>query len=124
MSQTPMSTDHERLLQAIRHFQAGDMVNASLLAQALFNQDPHHAEAVHLLGLIADRTDRTELAVKLLSTAVDLEPWQIRFRIPLGDLYSRLGQFEAAANQYRQALRLQADPPTVLHQPGPSPSVR
>ncbi|MBF0462622.1 MAG: tetratricopeptide repeat protein [Magnetococcales bacterium] len=106
MSHSP-PTDQEQLLLAIRHFNEGDMGSAARLAQAVFTANPNHAEAIHLLGMIALRTGRLELATKLLVMAVELQPRQAAFHFHLGELYGQLGHTEAAERQYRQAIRLQ-----------------
>ncbi|MEO5340316.1 MAG: tetratricopeptide repeat-containing glycosyltransferase family protein [Magnetococcus sp. MYC-9] len=97
------------LQQAIRLFNAGDMANAGRLAQGLFSRNPNHAAAAHLLGMVAHRTGRLELAAKLLTVAVDLQPQQPQYRLHLGELLGTLGNLEAAEDQYRQAIRLKGD---------------
>lgn len=105
----PTPTDHDHLRLAMRHYNEGDLANAGRLAQALYTLNPQNAEAVHLLGLIASRTERLALAAKLLTLAVDLKPQQPRFRLHLGELYDKQGNHEAAEGQYRQAIRLKPD---------------
>ncbi|MBF0161011.1 MAG: glycosyltransferase family protein [Magnetococcales bacterium] len=102
-------TPSETLLQAIHHYNEGDMVQAGQLAQTLFNQNPEQAEVVHLLGMVASRTGRLDLAARLLMAAVDLQPQQPHYRLHLGELYGKQGNDEAAEGQYRQAIRLKPD---------------
>ncbi len=105
----PSPTDHEHLMQAIRHYNEGDLASAGRLAQALYALNPQNAEAIHLLGLIASRSERLDLAARLLSLAIDLKPQQPQYRLHLGELYGKLGNQEAAEAQYRQAIRLKPD---------------
>ncbi|MEO5352810.1 MAG: tetratricopeptide repeat protein [Magnetococcus sp. XQGC-1] len=102
-------TEQECLLLAVRCFNKGEMGQASRLAQALFASNPNHAEAVHLLGMIASRADHLDLALRLLTLAVDLRPQQASFRLHLGEVNNRLGNSDAAEGHYRQAILLQPD---------------
>ena len=95
--------------QAIRYFNEGDLANAGRLAQELFGQNPRDAEAIHLLGLIASRAERNELAVKLLEMAIDLKPNSAVFHFHLGELYAKQQKTRHAEKQYRRAIDLKPD---------------
>ena len=99
----------DNLSQAIRYFNAGDLANAGRLAQDLFGQNPKDAEAIHLLGLIASRAERIELAVKLLEMAIDLKPNSAVFHFHLGELYAKQQKTNEAEKQYHRAIELKPD---------------
>ena len=106
---TPPPTDHEQLAQAIHHFNAGDLGKAGLMAQALYAKDPKNAEVIYLLGMIASRAERLQLAVKLLEMAIELQPKRPFFHFHLGEIYGRQNRADMAEEQYRQAIHLKPD---------------
>ena len=106
---TQTATDQEQLTQAIHHFNTGDLGNASRMAQVLFNKDPHNADAIHLLGMIASRSEHLDLAVKMLKTAIALQPRRPFFHLHLGELYGKQNNTSMAEKQFRQAIILKPD---------------
>ena len=59
---------------AWRHYQAGQLPQAEQLCRQIVQADAGHVEAWHLLGLIAARTGRDDLAFDYLHAAVRLRP--------------------------------------------------
>ena len=102
-------TDRESLIQAIDFFNKGELPNAGRLAQALFTKDPNNAEAIHLLGMIASRAERVDLAVMLLKMAVDLHPKNPVFLFHLGELQVKQGNTSEAEIHYQKAIELKPD---------------
>ena len=51
-------------------FRQDRLTDAELLLDRLLERRPNHVEALHLLGLVAARTRRSERAVDLLSRAI------------------------------------------------------
>ena len=60
------------LRQALAQHQAGQLQAASNLYQQILNSDPNHAEALHLLGVIAIQTSRPQDAIELIERAVSI----------------------------------------------------
>lgn len=105
----PSATDHELLTRAIHHYNQGDLGQAGQIAQHLFSKNPQNGDAIHLLGMIASRSSRLDLAVKLLDMAIQLQPRKGLFHFHLGEVLGRQGQKTKAAEKYRQAITLKPD---------------
>ncbi len=90
-------------------------------AEGYFRQvlelDPANAMTLNYLGyMLADKGIRLPEAVKLIRKAVDLEPMNGAYLDSLGWAYFKLGQYELAEENLRQAVeRDQADPTVHDH---------
>jgi tetratricopeptide (TPR) repeat protein len=56
--------------QAVASFRAGRLADAERALERLLQQSPNHFDALHLLGVIARQTRRSELAVQLIRRAI------------------------------------------------------
>ncbi|RMF90868.1 MAG: tetratricopeptide repeat protein [Nitrospinota bacterium] len=54
------------LARAIRHHRAGHLHQAETLYRQVLDQDPHQADALHLLGVLASQAGRYEMAIALI----------------------------------------------------------
>jgi Tfp pilus assembly protein PilF len=59
---------------AIKYHQLGDFRKAEQLYREILQAEPTHGHTLHLLGLVALQTDRTELAAEYIGQAVRLQP--------------------------------------------------
>ncbi len=90
-------------------------------AENFFHQvlglDPDNALALNYLGyMLADKGIRLPEALKYISKAVQLDPTNGAFRDSLGWAYFKLGQYELAEANLRQAVdRTQTDPTVHDH---------
>jgi tetratricopeptide (TPR) repeat protein len=87
-------------------------------AEAFFRQvlelDPSNAMTLNYLGyMLADKGIRLPEAVKLIRKAVDLEPMNGAYLDSLGWAYFKLGQYELAEENLRQAVERDQTDPTV-----------
>ena len=94
--------------QAMAHFQAGRYPQARGLAEQLARLSSGHAEARHLLGLIAGRQGDHDGAVGLLRQALALAP-TVYMHCHLAGELAALHRPEEAVSAYRQALAMQPD---------------
>ena len=102
---TAAGKDCTALAEALRlHGEGRIEESASCCAQALA-ADTECAGALHLLGVIADRTGYPETAAKLIGRAVEIDPLDSGFLNDLGVVYRKLNQAESAAACYEKALR-------------------
>ncbi len=62
------------LQAAAEHHGAGRLLEAEACCQQMLAQQPEHAEALHLAGLIALQSGRNERAVEFISKAIGLQP--------------------------------------------------
>ncbi len=59
---------------AVTSHQTGDIDVASQLYRAVLSEDPHHADALHMLGIIAQQKNNTALALKLTEASLAIKP--------------------------------------------------
>lgn len=69
-----MTSVHEKFQAAIQHHQANEIDVASDLYRALLKDEPHHADALHMLGIIARQKGNADLALKLTEAALAIKP--------------------------------------------------
>lgn len=79
--------------------------------------DPQNAMTLNYLGyMMADKGTHLQEALQMIRKAVDLEPWNGAYLDSLGWAYFKLGDYEAAENNLRQAVeRDQSDPTVHMH---------
>ncbi|REK05448.1 MAG: tetratricopeptide repeat protein [Planctomycetota bacterium] len=106
-----MQSLEETFQTAMKCHDAGDYRQAEALYRQVLTADPQHAQATHLLGLLAYQVGKHELAVKLVSQAIRLDGAQPTFHTTLAEAYRELGKVPEAMQCYRQALRIKPDYP-------------
>lgn len=89
----------------MRH-RAGRLDEAKQLYQQILAIDPHHAETLHLLGLIAYRAGKFEEAVELLSQATRENQSQPTYWFNLGVVLQKQGKGPDALSAYERALTI------------------
>jgi tetratricopeptide (TPR) repeat protein len=72
----------------------------------LLGLEPNNSDALNLLGSIALRAGRPDLAIAPLTRAIDLAPRATAPRINLGHAFKATGQHQEAIASYREAVRL------------------
>jgi len=91
---------------AIQHHQAGRLSEAEQLYRQLLARQPAHADALHMLGVIAYQTGRHELAVALIRKAIAVHPNWPEAYYNLGNTLKELGQLEEAITAFQRAIAL------------------
>jgi len=92
------------LATAIAHHRAGRLAEAEEIYREILAADPEHAEALHLLGLVACQVNQLEAAEALIVRASALVPGNAEFLLNLGEVQRRRGKLEAAAASLRRAV--------------------
>lgn len=92
--------------QAIVCFQKGRVSEAEAFAQEILNINREHAEANHLLGLIAGRRGHYELADRLLASAIRNNPREPSYLLNRGLVLQMAGRSEDALVMYEAAIKL------------------
>jgi tetratricopeptide (TPR) repeat protein len=92
--------------QAVAHFEAGRLTEAGEACRQILDAEPCHAEALHLLGVLAHQAGQNEVAAERLGRAVRLCPDNAGFRYNLGVAQQMLGRHKESTDSYREALRL------------------
>ena len=95
----------DRLADAIELHQIGELSRAAELYRKTINRYPKNADAWHLLGLIAHQQKNNKLAVKLIKTAIDIQPNTADFHNNLGRVYTALGN-DMDYFEYRRSIEL------------------
>src|SRR5579863_5808101 len=90
--------------------QAGRLQQAEAIYHQVLATEPTHADAQHLLGVIANQTGRNELAVDYIRRALRAREDPVYFS-NLGIALRNLGRLTEAEASCREALRLQPDYP-------------
>src|SRR5207302_1729419 len=108
----------ENLSTALNYHQRGLLDQAARVYQALLTDDPAHADALHLLGVIALQKGDLPRSVELIGRALGFNPGAAAYHTNLAEAYRGLGQFEPAADCCRVALRLQPDFPEAANNLG------
>src|SRR3984885_4084737 len=94
---------------ALGHHQAGRLNEAERLYQQILQADPHHADALHFLGVLAHQAGRNDMAVDLIGKAIAQNGRVPAFHNNLGSALKALGKFQEAAAAYAYALSLDPD---------------
>ena len=63
-------TLEEQLESALSHHQAGRLAEAEKIYRQILAQQPDHADALHLLGVLAEQAGRSDVAVDLIRRAI------------------------------------------------------
>ena len=102
-------TPHQNLQLGMAHHQAGRLEQAAEFYQGILARQTDHADANHLLGVVAFQRGRGEDSLRLISRAIDLNPTVVAYHINLGVALRMLGRLGDCAASYRQAIALSPD---------------
>jgi tetratricopeptide (TPR) repeat protein len=89
--------------------QQGKLEQSERLFEEVLQRQPNHFEALHLLGVIALQTRRTERGVELISKAIGLNANVATARNNLGNALMDLRRPEEALASYDKAIALRPD---------------
>ena len=104
-----MATIPEAFAIAVQHYQAGRLQAAEQICRQILAVQPNHADAIHLLGVIAAQVGKCELAVEYIGRAIGLQGSVASFHNNLGEAYRALRRIPEAVACYRRALELKPD---------------
>ncbi|HVE23022.1 MAG TPA: tetratricopeptide repeat protein [Acidocella sp.] len=93
----------------LRHHQAGQLAEAERFYREVLKLDARHADARHLLGVIADQAGKHQEAVEIISKAIQIDPTAAIYHASLGNALQKLGQLDGAAAAYTQAIVAKPD---------------
>ena len=103
---TSNNVDAARFQEAVRHHQANRLAEAAALYQQLLLQQPQHAPARYLFGMLLKQSGRNEDAIEQLQYAVSANPGHLDAHQALGNLYLKMGRIEDAISTFTRALRI------------------
>jgi protein O-GlcNAc transferase len=117
----PVKTDLsllEALELALQHHQAGQLEEAEKVYRQILEQEPHHPDALHLLGIVLYHHGNFELAVGLIRQAIEIRPTESGYYNNLGIILKAQGQLEEAYQCYQKALTFKPDSLDALNHMG------
>ena len=91
---------------AVDHFNKGQLDQAVTVARSIVKAIPDHADAIHLLGVVASQKGDLDQAVKFVARAIQLRPNNVQYISNLSEMYRRLGKLDEAENCAKRALEL------------------
>jgi len=100
--------------QAIRLHQAGQLTQAEALYRELLDSYPHHADSLHLLGVLYHQTARHIEAVDKIGTALRIAPKNPDYLNNYGLALRAAGRLDEAIQCYQSALQISPDDPDLL----------
>ncbi len=104
-----MATLREALAIALQHHQAGRLDAAEKIYRQILAVEPNHADAIHLLGVLAAQAGNHEAAIEQIGRAIRLQGNVPFYHFNLGEAYRALQRSSEAAACYRRALQLKPD---------------
>jgi predicted O-linked N-acetylglucosamine transferase (SPINDLY family) len=88
------------------HHRAGRLEQAEAIYQQIVQLDPQHADALHMLGLVAAQVGNAQVAVNLIQRAIGIRSNDPAYHSNLALALQKCGQLEQAAASYRNAIAL------------------
>lgn len=96
----------EAMQAAVNHHLAGRLDEAAAIYRQVLSIDPQHADARHLLGLVAHQQGDQPTAVTLISQAIHSDGSRPIYHNNLGEAYRALGRLDDAIACYERAVTL------------------
>ena len=100
-----------------RYLQSGQLLEAQLCCQRLLTADPDHADALHLMGLIAFRAGQHDHALEWTARAIAQEP-KPDYIASLATTLLKQGRREEALKAFDKAVQLKPDDAALWKQMG------
>jgi len=98
-----------KLKAAMAHHQSGRLLEAENLYKEIIRADPDHADAIHLLGVIAHQGGHQQIALDLIAEAIDIDSENPLYYSNLGETHFALGEIPEAIDCYASALEIAPD---------------
>lgn len=93
----------------LRRHRAGQLAEAERIYRQILAIDSHHADSLHLLGMIAYEAGGGEAAIEMIRKAIAINKTEAAYHSNLGTVLQALGKLEEAAACYRNALALRPE---------------
>jgi predicted TPR repeat methyltransferase len=102
----PGALSGDRFGLAVEHFGAGRLAEAERACREVLALDPTHFDALTMLGLIAMRAGRHDIAADVLARAVALNDGSSDCHFNRGFALASLGRFDEAAHHLTRAIEI------------------
>jgi predicted TPR repeat methyltransferase len=106
------------LAEAIELHRSGDLTGAEEVYMQVLEAAPEHADALHLLGVLAHQLGGTELAVERVKQSLSLNPDQPIALNNLGNMLALTDRLDEAVECYQRAIELIPDYAQAHHNLG------
>ena len=94
------------LKKAIRFHKNGQLDKARAAYKKILRQDSRQPDALHFLGVLYHQSGQHKEAIKLIRTAIDVNPGYLAAHQNLGNIYQETGRVEDALLCYRKVIAL------------------
>lgn len=94
-----------RFHTAVDFHRNGQLAQAEQAYRQLLAQQPHHADALHYLGLLCHQSGRSQEAANLLQKALQIQPDDVACLNNYGAVLRATGALSQAIETYRKALQ-------------------
>jgi tetratricopeptide (TPR) repeat protein len=101
-----MTTIAQTFAQALQLHQAGQLQQADALYRQVLTQQPKHADALHLRGVLAHQVHKHEVALEYINMAIAANDKNAIFYNNLAEVQTALKQYDRAVASYNQALAI------------------
>jgi predicted O-linked N-acetylglucosamine transferase (SPINDLY family) len=106
------------LHQGFAYQQAGKLQEAEQCYRQILATQPNHAEALHLLGILAHGDKKYDEAIRLISRAIQISPDNPNYYTNLGTAFKLRNKFDEAIMSYRKAVSIKPDFPEAWYNMG------
>jgi predicted O-linked N-acetylglucosamine transferase (SPINDLY family) len=103
---------------AVQHHRAGNLADAEQLYLQVLKTNPNHTDALHLLGEIAHRYGRHEIAIDYITRALAIHPYAAVYHFTLAMVYEFMRKYGDAADSLVRAVELKTDFPEAYNNLG------
>ena len=104
--------------EGFRRYQGGQLAEAEQFFRQVLAVDPRHADALHLLGIIAYQVGQNERAIEIIGKAIEIKPTVAAYHSNQGSALQELGRLDQAVAAFDTALRLKPDYATAYYNKG------
>jgi predicted O-linked N-acetylglucosamine transferase (SPINDLY family) len=111
----PALTPEQAYELALQHHRANRLPEAESLYRQLLASDPNHADALHMLGVLANQMGRASDAIELIRRAIQLNCGRAIYHNNLGLVLASQRQWPAAEQAFRTALSINPALPQSLN---------
>jgi len=102
-------TLQQQFESALSHHRSRRLAEAERIYRQILAQQPNHADALHLLGVLAAQGGRSDAAVDLIGRAIAICSTNASYYSNLGNALADLGRLDEAITSCEQAIRLKPD---------------
>jgi tetratricopeptide (TPR) repeat protein len=93
----------------LRYLQSGQLAEAEKCCCEVLAGEPDHADAFHLLGMIAAKANKYDQAIEFIAQAIRKNPNNADYLSNLGTMLQRQARFDEALKSFNLALSLKPD---------------